>query len=394
MPNSNHEVITANIQRRANAAPAQAGIKTGIKNVHIFDGIHFLPREVAIAGDKITFNIHNVTNWIDAKGGFLLPGLIDAHCHPGSVADLHQMSSYGVTTALNMNCPNAKFCESLRNQTGVTSFFTANQGIVGLNSPHAKIFSVAPQACINSTDEAPQFVNWGIGNQSDWIKIVAEPDGPSQAEHNALVAYSHQKGLFVTTHASDSPSYQQAIDSKTDGIQHTPGDGYLTPAMITAMKKNNKWVTPTTSLVQAFIASPEALALSSYTNASWPIVVKNVKMMHAAGLPILAGTDAVSAATSGALHLSHPLGSTLHYELENLVNAIGLRPAEALAAATVLPAKYHQLHDRGVIAEGHRADLLLLHENPLKNISATRNIARVWNGGVQYTNISSVYSGQ
>ncbi len=56
-----------------------------------------------------------------------------------------------------------------------------------------------------------------------------------------------------------------------------------------------------------------------------------------------------------ALTISIPFGLTLHYELQNLVDA-GLQPAEALRAGTSAAAEHQQLADRGVIAPGKRAD--------------------------------------
>ena len=76
-------------------------------------------------------------------------------------------------------------------------------------------------------------------------------------------------------------------------------------------------------------------------------------------------------------------GSSLHDELENLV-AAGLTPVEALNAATVLPAKYFGLADRGVIREGMRADLLLVNGDPTTDITVTRKIVKVWVGGIEF----------
>jgi len=59
----------------------------------------------------------------------------------------------------------------------------------------------------------------------------------------------------------------------------------------------------------------------------------------------------------------------------------GLEPAEALAAATALPARSFGINDRGRIAPGMRADLLLGEGNPLEDITATRAIAGVWKNG-------------
>jgi hypothetical protein len=98
-----------------------------------------------------------------------------------------------------------------------------------------------------------------------------------------------------------------------------------------------------------------------------------VRQLRAAGVPILAGTDAGNPGTSH--------GAALHRELELLVRA-GLTPAEALAAATGLTARHFRLADRGRIAPGLRADLLLVEGDPTADVTATRAIVGVWKAGV------------
>jgi hypothetical protein len=60
-----------------------------------------------------------------------------------------------------------------------------------------------------------------------------------------------------------------------------------------------------------------------------------------------------------------------------------LTPAEALAAATSVPATQFRLTDRGEIKPGKRADLLLVDGDPTVDITATRNIVGVWKQGVR-----------
>jgi len=72
----------------------------------------------------------------------------------------------------------------------------------------------------------------------------------------------------------------------------------------------------------------------------------------------------------------------MHGEMELLVRA-GLTPVEALHAATAAPAAAFRLDDRGQIAAGKRADLVLVNGNPITDIHATRDIAAVWLGGVE-----------
>ena len=89
-------------------------------------------------------------------------------------------------------------------------------------------------------------------------------------------------------------------------------------------------------------------------------------------MPILAGTDAPN---PGTAH-----GASIHRELELLVRA-GLSPLEALRAATSVPARAFALHDRGRIAPGLRADLVLVDGDPTRDILATRNIVAIWKLG-------------
>jgi len=77
-----------------------------------------------------------------------------------------------------------------------------------------------------------------------------------------------------------------------------------------------------------------------------------------------------------------PHGVSIHRELELLVQA-GLSSKAALAAATSVPADHFGLEDRGRIAPGLRADLLLVEGDPTEDITATRKIVGVWKEGVK-----------
>ena len=99
-----------------------------------------------------------------------------------------------------------------------------------------------------------------------------------------------------------------------------------------------------------------------------------IRQLVAAGVPILAGTDAPGPGTT--------YGASLHRELEHLVNA-GLTPVAALASATAAVARAFRLSDRGRIRTGMRADLLLVDGDPSTQIRATRNIVAIWKRGVR-----------
>ena len=100
---SNITVILKALQARNFSVPPRT--KTALTNVRVFDGYHIHQSStVVIDGSIISFNTCGVSSVIDGCGGILLPGLIDSHCHVSSLSDLEALSSYGVTTAMDMNC--------------------------------------------------------------------------------------------------------------------------------------------------------------------------------------------------------------------------------------------------------------------------------------------------
>jgi hypothetical protein len=106
-----------------------------------------------------------------------------------------------------------------------------------------------------------------------------------------------------------------------------------------------------------------------FLQLQWQHARKIVNLMHRAGAPILAATDAIAPTLVP--------GFSLHDELALLVSA-GLTPAEALDAATGAPVRYLGMTDSlGSIAPGKLADLVLLAGNPLADIRNTRKIEAV-----------------
>ncbi len=96
-----------------------------------------------------------------------------------------------------------------------------------------------------------------------------------------------------------------------------------------------------------------------------------MKALHDAGVTIIPGTDALA-------------GYTLHHELELYVRA-GIGPAEVLRMATLTPALVMGVNkDRGVIAAGKLADMILVDGDPTKNICDIHNIMTVIKGGKVY----------
>ena len=100
--------------------------------------------------------------------------------------------------------------------------------------------------------------------------------------------------------------------------------------------------------------------------------MKNIRKLHAAGVPIIAGTDSPY---PGVYY-----GEGLHRELELLVEA-GLTPLEAISAATRNAAVFMRDTTWGTIEPGRRADLLLVNGRPHERIGDARRISAVMQAG-------------
>jgi len=176
-------------------------------------------------------------------------------------------------------------------------------------------------------------------------------------------------------------------------------------AVLTSLSENNTWQVPTLALVlsgrlkvfqdlewrktfdylpakmeAAWIEYAEQLAA---TNSGSPDpaymdwAADMIRDFQDHNIGIVAGTDC-------PIFFLTP-GFSLHRELETLVDHGNLTNREALYAATVRPAAYFDLQDKiGTVEEGKIADLILLREDPLQDISHTRSINAVIKNGVMY----------
>ncbi|KAI1134262.1 hypothetical protein F5Y05DRAFT_399342 [Hypoxylon sp. FL0543] len=363
-------------------------VKTAIRNVRVFDGYTIgKPQTIIIDGGYITDCDNDVKNTIDGGNRIMIPGLIDAHTHVQSVEGLENMTSYGVTTVFNMACPSYDLCNSLKSNPGLASLFTSMIPALAPSGGNAKLNPVPPELLLSSGEDPKFIVDYSFGNGSNYFKIVGAADGPTQDQQNEIVKYTHSLGHFVVNHAPSVAPYTRAVSARTDVLQHIPDDGLLPLSVVKLIKEYGLAATPTVEIFRrAYTTQPEILQFlrgNNSANASYEHVIENVKQLHAAGVPILAGTDSVG---NTVPIIYFPFGESLHQEMANLVD-FGMTPVEALRAATIVPATVHRLNDRGAIRPGMRADLILLNSNPLVNITNTKDIARVWVGGVEYPNV-------
>jgi imidazolonepropionase-like amidohydrolase len=107
--------------------------------------------------------------------------------------------------------------------------------------------------------------------------------------------------------------------------------------------------------------------------ASWPVLLDLIKRMYESGVPLVAGTDTPTPWIVP--------GASLHDELK-LLNEAGIPPLQVLRIATSNAARaLRRQHEFGSITPGLRADLVLLTQSPLDDITNTRAIDLVIQNG-------------
>jgi len=367
------------------------GPKVVLTNVRVFDGRQLRPPgTVVIDGSRIGTDPAGA-EVIDGEGGVLLPGLIDAHVHLKDRGTLGLLAAAGVTTALDMACGPPELVASLRGVPGLTDIRSAGTPAIAPGSLHASFPVIGRRGAISGADQAAGFVADRVAEGSDYIKIVVGSPGADhdQATLDALAAAARAHGRLSVAHAASYQAVEKAQRARVSVLTHVPLDRALDEAASDRARADDRILIPTLVMM-------EGLARAAVRpGMDYGAARASVTVMYRAGVPILAGTDAhdTGLSNTGAGHtgLSNtggpgavPPGSSLHHELELLVDA-GLTTVDALRAATTRPARYFGLPDRGVVEPGRRADLVLIDGDPLYDIKATQAIRRVWCAGTEVT---------
>jgi len=158
---------------------------------------------------------------VDADGGVLIPGLIDAHVHLSGRESLDLLCSFGVTTALVMASWPPPLTRGLQGLPGTTDTRSSGTPAVGAGGPQARIPGMGQDAVVNTPEEASAFVEARLAEGADYLKIVVEAPGrggPDRATVSALVLAAHRRGLRVVAHAAQSGAVLTAMDV-ADAVQ-------------------------------------------------------------------------------------------------------------------------------------------------------------------------------
>ena len=340
---------------------------------------------------------------IAGEGMTLLPGLIDAHTHVQVPDQLSRAAVFGVTTEIDMFTLPAT-AEALRKPAaaGTPRAALRSAGILA-TAPggHGTEYGFSIPT-LTGPEQAKPWVDARVAEGSDFIKIVYD-DGHAFGGDiptldvptlTAVIEAAHAHQLLAVVHVSAQKDALTAIEAGADGLAHLfldqdPGD-----AFVSAAAEHDVFVTDTLAVlfsvcdgtrggalaedprIKAQLLPAEHGALSrgfpGELEASCEHALATTRKLSEAGVTVLASTDAPN---PGTVH-----GASLHDELALLVEA-GLTPTQALQAATAKPAAVFGLDDRGRIAEGMRADLLLVEGDPSTDILATRHVQGVWTGG-------------
>ena len=347
---------------------------------------------------------------IDARGLFLLPGLIDAHVHISgapwdeTTAALKRALQGGVTTVFDV-------AGDVRNTSDL-----ARAALTGeIESPtiyYSALFAGPaffsdPRIVAASRGYRPGDAPWNreITPQTDMVTAVAEARGSGATaiklyaaldaaavrrigveaarQHVRLIAHATvfpakpsdliAAGVKYLAHAAylvweGSPPSDDFRERARGDFAGVPADGPVITGVLQSMKDHDVALNPT---LWIFAEGPAKDAKSDLRTPWMYAVTKRAQDL---GVTIAAGVDSMTTD-------SDPL-PMLHKELEVMVTGAGLTPLQAITAATRGAAHAMGIDDlRGTVAPGKAADLLLLDGDPTADIRNTRRIRCVIKDG-------------
>lgn len=395
--------------------------KTAFTNVTVIPmtGEQLLENHTVIVdGDRITqvgpseeIAVNDQTNVIDGTGKFLIPGLAEMHGHvpptdppantPSYYTDQyveHTLFLYvaaGITTVRGMlGWPNQLELKE-----------KVNSGeMIGPN-----LYLAGPSFNGNSIDSPQQAIE-KVKQQTEegWDLLKIHP-GLTRSEYDAMAETANSLGMRFGGHVPEEVGIVHAIDMGQETMDHI--DGYYRwlqqfeqpdwenrmQQIISETKAAGVWIVPTQALWETVIGAADFEAMKQYEELKYiPNALRKnyfdyasrriedqtksereqalkeaewrrklLQQMNRQDVRILMGTDAPQ--------LFSVPGFSIHRELPHMV-AAGMSPYEILESGTAAVGEYFSNEDSfGTIAEGERADLLLLDANPLNDIENLKN---------------------
>lgn len=369
---------------------------------------------ITAIGSRSKVDIPAGTEIVDAKGKWLIPGMMNMHVHLGLILPGKMQAQLAHETEAEVALRMAANAEQVL-QAGVTTvrlpgehrygdiavkksinkgeshgprIFTAGEAVVitgGHGSEAGVIYADGP-------DELVKAVRKQISLGADWIKILISggiaTDGGAIAEAlmtpeeiNAVVDAAHRFGVKVAAHSGSPAATSVAVDAGIDSIEH----GYmLDRPVLKKMARAGTWLVPTIVVSQP-ATQPFFEAIGS---PQWYLERRNsVGKIHWESLRTAIDEDVNIALGTDQLPNEPNDGTTATVrEAEYYVEA-GMTPLRALRAATIEPAKMLGADDEiGSLEVGKYADIIAVSADPVADISALRSITMVMKGGTIYRN--------
>ncbi len=364
------------------------------------------------------------TRTIDGAGKTLVPGLWDSHMHVGDDFQTVSELALGVTSCRNPGGP-IELEVSQRERRNAGTLLAPecwDSVIVDQKGPLVAQGSLA----VTNLDETLAAVRKIKANNLTAVKFYTSMN-PAWIAPGAKLA--HQLGLHVHGHIPAGMRTLDAINAGYDEITHIyfatmqampqevvdkanttmrmlgPGkyfkdvnlDAEPTKTVIATMASKHIVLDPTLVVVEGVLladAGTPAPAYAPFMGTVPATVERGFKSGHIPYLPGMTRADAQASVdhmgeyVAKLFHAGVPIvagtdgyGYELVRELELYVKG-GLTPAEALATATINPARNVKAADRtGSIVVGKEADLLLVDGDPQKNIGDLRHVDQVMSDG-------------
>jgi hypothetical protein len=343
---------------------------------------------------------------IDGRGKFLLPSLVDTHVHVDDPGDLAVFLAHGIGAVRNLE--GLPYHVFLRDEVHAGRqrgpwFFTCGpySNAPRIADPASAAQEIAAQAqagydCVKIHGDltVETLVAMGQAAQSAGLPLIGHVPRNLELlealDTGAMQEISHAEE-YLYTHFAHRPreAWPEAIN---EAVRATKASGVdVTPTLVTyrsiAAQVSDldselarlplQWVGPFSrrkfrpgnNRYQRKFETADAVWLEENLVLQKQLVLA----LHAAGVPLLTGTDANSP--------TNVPGFSLHEELALLVE-IGLGPWDALQAATTHGwRRVSRRDDVGQVVVGMQAELLLLSADPLADIRNSTKIAGVVSRG-------------
>ncbi len=385
-----------------------------VRAVRVFDGQRVIERTNVVVRDGLIaelgpdISIGKDLTIIDGTGRTLMPGLIDAHAHSWGDAQRDALR-FGVTTEIDMHGDPARLASVKSQRESLAPIDQADLWAAGpavtVAAGHGTQYGLSFPV-LDAQTKVDAFIEKRISVGSDFIKLIVEDLSAYSSTQrlptlnarqvSEVIAATHQQRRLAVAHVSQQRTATEVVEAGVDGLAHVFADEPVSDEFLALAKQHKVFVVPTLSVVfrapmpgnaasllsdarvETVLSAAQRTSLKAKFSAldrpsvSPGLAIENVRRLHAAGITILAGTDA---GNPGTAH-----GASLHGELELLVQT-GLSPIQALRAATSLPADVFGMSDRGRLQVGKRADLILVDGDPSQDVRASRAIDKIWKNG-------------